>query len=69
MQFCRNIQEDFEERYGWQQPPMNHEGWNVQHGHQDDLGCSEGEFFQEFEQIFQNFFQGFPFGVTPQIQG
>lgn len=65
----RNIQEDFEERYGWQQPPMNHEGWNVQHGHQDDLGCSEGEFFQEFEQIFQNFFQGFPFGVTPQIQG
>lgn len=48
---------------------MNPEGWIVHHWHEDDLEFSEGELFQEFEQTFQNFFEGFPFDVTPQIQG
>lgn len=69
MHLSSNIQEDFEELYGWQRPPMRPEGWIVHHWHEDDLEFSEGEFFQEFEQMFQNFFGGFPFDVTPQIQG
>lgn len=69
MHLSSNIQEDFEELYGWQHPPMRPEGWIVHHWHEDDLEFSEGEFFQEFEQTFQNFFGGFPFDVTPQIQG
>ena len=64
-----NIQKDFEEFYGWQDPPMNPEGWIVRHWQGDDLEFSEGELFQDFEQTFQNFFEGFPFDVTPQIQG
>lgn len=68
-EFPSNIQKDFEELYGWQDPPMNPEGWIVHHWHEDDLEFSEGELFQEFEQTFQNFFEGFPFDVTPQIQG
>lgn len=64
-----NIQKDFEELYGWQDPPMNPEGWIVRHWQGDDLEFSEGELFQDFEQTFQNFFEGFPFDVTPQIQG
>lgn len=68
-EFPSNIQKDFEELYGWQDPPMNPEGWIVRHWQGDDLEFSEGELFQEFEQTFQNFFEGFPFDVTPQIQG
>lgn len=68
-EFPSNIQKDFEELYGWQEPPMNPEGWIVHHWLEDDLEFSEGELFQEFEQTFQNFFEGFPFDVTPQIQG
>lgn len=63
------MQKDFEELYGWQEPPMNPEGWIVHHWLEDDLEFREGELFQEFEQTFQNFFEGFPFDVTPQIQG
>ena len=48
---------------------MNPEGWIVRHWQGDDLEFSEGELFQDFEQTFQNFFEGFPFDVTPQIQG
>ncbi|XP_067056229.1 uncharacterized protein [Acropora muricata] len=68
-EFPSNIQKDFEELYGGQEPLMNPEGWIVHHWHEDDLEFSEGELFQEFEQTFQNFFEGFPFDVTPQIQG
>lgn len=83
LQLYRNIQEDFEKLYGrtpdndlnWQQPPANREEGNILYEHpghgeyQSGVEFSEGEFFHEFEQMFQSFFRGFPYDVTPSVQG
>lgn len=77
----RNIQEDFDNLYGerhhplQQQPPTDVEEWTVRFGfpehekHSDDFLLSQGDFLQEFEQMFQNFFRGFPFDFNHSIQG
>ena len=77
----RNIQEDFDNLYGerhhplQQQPPPDVEEWTVKFGspehkkHSDDFLLSQGDFLQEFEQMFQNFFRGFPFDFNHSIQG
>ena len=78
----RTIQEDFDNLYGkrhyiplQQQPPTDVEEWTVRFGfpehekHGDDLLLSQGDFLQEFEQMFQKFFRGFPFDFNHSIQG
>lgn len=79
-QLYRSIQEDFEKLYGvrpdlhWrQQPPTNVEEWQVLYGHpehdQHMDEFREGDFLQEFEQMFKNIFKGFSLDFTPPLQG
>ena len=80
---CRDIQEDLENLYGrrqdlnWQtELPTSHEEWRffngqaLEQGDQEDYFQSrEGDFLQEFEQMFHNIFRGFQFDFNPPAQG
>ena len=80
----RDIQEDFENLYGRRgpvlhqqlEPPEYHEEWriydglNPEHGdHEYFFQSTEGDFIQEFEQMFQNIFGGFLADFNPPTQG
>lgn len=80
---CRDIQEDLENLYGrrqdlnWQtELPTSHEEWRFFNGqaleqgdHEDYIQSREGDFLQEFEQMFHNIFRGFQFDFNPPAQG
>ena len=46
------------------------EGQHPEQGDHDDyFQFGEGDFLQEFEQMFQNMFRGFSFNFNPPTQG
>ncbi len=80
----RDIQEDLENLYGrrpdphWHsEPPTSHEQWRIfaeghppeQGDHEEYFQFGEGDFLQEFEQMFQSMFRGFSFDFNPPTQG
>ena len=80
----RDIQEDLENLYGrrqdlnYRQPelPTSHDKWRLFNGqtleqgdHEDYFQSREGDFLQEFEQMFHNVLRGFQFDFNPPAQG
>ena len=79
-QLLRSSEEDLKKLYEnipdsiWhQQPPTLHGEWRIfddhQDHHHDGFSFGEGDFFQEFEEMLQNFFRGSPFHSGPQLKG
>lgn len=80
----RDIQEDLENLYGrrqdlnyWQpELPTSCDKWRLFNGqtleqgdHEDYFQSREGDFLQEFEQMFHNVFRGCQFDFNPPAQG
>ena len=58
------------------EPPDYHEKWRIYGGHNPEQGdlehffhSSEGDFLQEFDQMFQNIFERFLGDFNPPSQG
>lgn len=78
----REIQQDFDNLYGRGsvlhlevEPPDYHEEWRIYGGHNPEQGdlehffhSSEGDFLQEFDQMFQNIFERFLGDFNPPSQ-
>ena len=79
----RDVQEDLENLYGrrqdlnyWQpELPTRHDKWRLFNGQTQEQGDlkdyfqpREGDFLQEFEQMFHNVFRGFQFDFNPPAQ-
>ncbi|RMX45110.1 hypothetical protein pdam_00014034 [Pocillopora damicornis] len=78
----REIQQDFDNLYGRGsvlhlevEPPDYHEEWRIYGGHNPEQGdlehffhSSEGDFQQEFDQMFQNIFERFLGDFNPPSQ-